>query len=106
MKPKNLLGALAATQAKAVAIQKDISNQTFEGQAQGGLVKAKLTGTGEMKELVLDPSLASEDMDTIAALVVAACNGAYVAKEAYAKEKLKTLGSGLGSLGLGGLVAG
>lgn len=83
------MGALLA-QAKSVqdqleAAQNQLTESSFEGTAGGGLVRATVTGTGELDALMIAPealedtdaeTLEDTDAETLADLVVAAVKDA------------------------------
>ena len=75
------MGALLA-QAKSVqdqleAAQNQLTESSFEGTACGGLVRATVTGTGELDALMIAPeALEDTDAETLADLVVAAVKDA------------------------------
>lgn len=88
-------------QRKMDAIQKELGDAVFTGEAAGGLVKVTMTGKGEIKSVTFDPDvLKSEDAETVGDLVVVATRKAYEQKEAMAKEKLATVTAGVLPFGL------
>jgi DNA-binding YbaB/EbfC family protein len=82
--------------------QQELAETPVEGSAGGGLVKATVTGSGELKALKIDPKAVDpEDTETLADLVVAAVRDANSAAQELAQAKLGPLAQGLG--GGGGL---
>lgn len=82
IRPRGLdIGALLA-QAQSVqnqleAAQNQLAESNFEGTAGGGLVRATVTGTGELDALTIAPeALEDTDAETLADLVVAAVKDA------------------------------
>ena len=75
------MGALLA-QAKSVqdqleVAQNQLTESSFEGTAGGGLVRATVTGTGELDALTIAPeALEDTDAEALADLVVAAAKDA------------------------------
>ncbi|MDO8416357.1 MAG: YbaB/EbfC family nucleoid-associated protein [Agitococcus sp.] len=98
--PGKMITMLAGLQQRVSVIQKEIAAEIFEGRASNGLVILRVTGKGEFLSVFIDPSLLSEDADTIGALVIAAGNQAHQSKEAFSKAKLATISSGLLPLGM------
>lgn len=99
---KNLGGMLKTItelQKRVDKIQKEIAAQSFNGEAAQGLVKATVTGKGEVTHLTIDPTAMTEDAETLAALVLVALGKANEAKEAFSKEKLGGVASGLLPMG-------
>lgn len=106
---QKLIEQAAAMQAKLQEAQAQAASQEFEGSAGGGVVKAKVTGAGDLVSVTFDPSvLDPEDPELVGDLVVAAVNAA----NANAKEALEggiseaAGGLDLDGLGLGGLLGG
>lgn len=99
MKPGNIMKTLAATQAAMSKAQKEIEASLFEGISGGGLVKLTVNGKNEAQSLVIDPSVLSEDVDTVAALFMAALNSAAVQRETMSKQKLKSAAGSLLPIG-------
>lgn len=83
--------------------QEELAQTEVEGQAGGGLVKATVTGSGELRGLVIDPKAVDpEDTETLADLVVAAVQAANENAQQLQQEKLGPLTQGLGGMpGLG-----
>jgi DNA-binding YbaB/EbfC family protein len=95
-----MLKSMQQLQVRMDTIQKELGEAVFDGEAANGLVKVSVTGKGEIKLVLIDPSVMSEDADTIGDLVVVAARKAHQAKEAVAKEKLASVSSGLLPLGM------
>ncbi|AOT60128.1 MULTISPECIES: YbaB/EbfC family nucleoid-associated protein [Streptomyces] len=84
--------------------QEELAGMEVEGQAGGGLVKATVTGAGELRGLVIDPKAVDpEDTETLADLVVAAVQAANDNAHRLQQEKLGPLAQGLGGGGMPGL---
>ena len=72
-----LLAQAQAMQAQLAQAQQQLESTTFDGSAGGGLVKAVVTGTGELTGLTIDPQTVDpDDTDTLADLVIAAVHDA------------------------------
>lgn len=81
--------------------QQALADTPVEGSAGGGLVKATVTGSGELKALVIDPKAVDpEDTETLADLVLAAVRDANNAASRLQQEKLGPLAQGLGGGGM------
>ncbi|MCK8680106.1 MULTISPECIES: YbaB/EbfC family nucleoid-associated protein [Streptomyces] len=84
--------------------QEELAQTEVDGQAGGGLVKATVTGAGEIRNLVIDPKAVDpEDTETLADLVVAAIQAANENAQALQQQKLGPLAQGLGGGGMPGL---
>jgi DNA-binding YbaB/EbfC family protein len=86
-----------------------LANTLVEGSAGGGVVKATVTGDGELRRVTIDPSVVDPtDVETLEDLVVAAVSEAMRQAKQMQSEKLgaATGGLDLDSLmgGLGGLL--
>ena len=91
-----LLAQAQAMQAQLAQAQQQLESTTFDGSAGGGLVKAVVTGTGELTELTIDPQTVDpDDTDTLADLVIAAVHDAS-GKAAAAQQAMTPRIPGMG----------
>jgi DNA-binding YbaB/EbfC family protein len=89
-------------QEQLMAAQAELAETEVEGSAGGGLVKAVVTGAGELVSLTIDPSVVDpEDVETLTDLVVAAVRDASRAAQEMGQEKMGPLTGGLGIPGIG-----
>ncbi|EDX25444.1 YbaB/EbfC family nucleoid-associated protein [Streptomyces goshikiensis] len=94
---QQLLQQAQKMQQDLAAAQEALALAEVEGQSGGGLVKATVTGSGELRALVIDPKAVDPtDTETLADLVVAAVQAANENAQALQQEKLGPLASGLG----------
>ncbi|MEU8840803.1 YbaB/EbfC family nucleoid-associated protein [Streptomyces roseus] len=94
---QQLLQQAQKMQQDLAAAQEALAQAEVEGQAGGGLVKATVTGSGELRALVIDPKAVDPaDTETLADLVVAAVQAANENAQALQQEKLGPLAQGLG----------
>lgn len=84
-------------QARMAELQEELAAQEVVGESGGGLVKVVLNGKSEAKRVVIDPSLAGEDLVVISGLVAAAFNAAVHQAQATQANRLG------GVLGLSGI---
>ncbi|GBQ04306.1 YbaB/EbfC family nucleoid-associated protein [Streptomyces spongiicola] len=83
--------------------QEELAATEVDGQAGGGLVKATVTGSGDLRGLVIDPrAVDPDDTETLADLVVAAVQAANENAQQLQQQKLGPLAQGLGG-GIPGL---
>lgn len=100
---QKLLQQAQKMQQDLAVAQEALAQAEVEGQAGGGLVKATVTGSGELRALVIDPKAVDpEDTETLADLVVAAVQAANENAQALQQEKLGPLAQGFGG-GIPGL---
>ncbi len=91
-------------QEQLMAAQAELADAQVEGSAGGGMVKATVSGSGELVSLTIDPSVVDpEDVETLTDLVVAAVRDANRAAQELTAEKMGPLAGGLGGMGLPGL---
>jgi nucleoid-associated protein EbfC len=92
-------------QRQLLAAQEELKAATVEGSAGGGLVRATLTGSGELTAVVIDPkAVDADDVETLQDLVVAAVRDAKREADALAEQTMGPLAGGMGGgLGLPGL---
>jgi nucleoid-associated protein EbfC len=77
--------------------QQELAEEVVEGTAGGGLVKAVVSGAGELRSLEIDPKAVDpEDTETLADLVVAAIHNANAAANQLQQTKLGPLAQGMG----------
>jgi DNA-binding YbaB/EbfC family protein len=88
--------------------QEELARTEVDGQAGGGLVKATVTGAGELRALKIDPKAVDpeaasieETVETLADLVVAAVQAANENAQQLQQQKLGPLAQGLGGGGSG-----
>ncbi|MBB5120543.1 YbaB/EbfC family nucleoid-associated protein [Streptomyces eurocidicus] len=100
---QQLLQQAQKMQQDLAAAQEELARTLVDGTAGGGLVKATVTGAGELQGLVIDPKAVDpEDTETLADLVVAAVRDANAAAQQLQQQKLGPLAQGLGG-GIPGL---
>jgi DNA-binding YbaB/EbfC family protein len=96
---QQLLQQAQKMQQDLAAAQQELAETEVEGSAGGGLVRATVTGAGELRGLVIDPKAVDpEDMETLADLVVAAVHNANASAQELQKLKLGPLAQGLGGM--------
>jgi nucleoid-associated protein EbfC len=83
-------------QSKMADVQGELEQMEIHGQAAAGLVKVTLSGKGEMKALVVDPSLMKPDeAEILEDLIIAAHGDARGKMEQAVAEKMKTVTGGM-----------
>ena len=88
-------------QQQLMAAQEELADLEVEGHAGGGLVRATMSGSGELKSVVIDPKVIDpDDVETLQDLVVAAVRDAARAASELTQEKMGPLAGGLGIPGL------
>lgn len=96
---QQLLQQAQKMQQDLATAQEELARTDVEGQAGGGLVRATVNGSGELRGLVIDPKAVDpEDTETLADLVVAAVQAANENAQQIQKEKLGPLTEGLGGM--------
>ncbi len=91
-------------QQQLMAAQEELASTEVEGSAGGGMVKATVTGAGDLVSLAIDPSVVDpEDVETLTDLVVAAIRDASRTAQELTQEKMGPLAGGLGGMGMPGL---
>ena len=88
-------------QQQLMAAQSELADLEVEGSAGGGLVRATMTGSGDLTGIVIaaevvDPS----DVETLQDLVTAAVRDAARAASELTQQKMGPLAGGLGLPGL------
>src|SRR3954447_10375441 len=84
-------------QEQLMSAQAELADLEVEGHAGGGLVRATMTGAGELQALVIDPKAVDpDDVETLQDLVVAAVRDAARTASELTQEKMGPLTGGLG----------
>ena len=84
-------------QQQLMAAQAELADLEVEGHAGGGLVRATMSGSGELKSLQIDPKAVDpDDVETLQDLVVAAVRDAARAASDLTQDKMGPLTGGLG----------
>ena len=104
-----MMGKMKEVQAKMKEAQENLVHIHAEGEAGGGLVKARVNGKKELISLQIDNSLIKpDDKEMIQDLTVAAVNKALAEVEVLAKEEIRKSTEGvlpnIPGLDLGGLM--
>ncbi|MEY9870635.1 DNA-binding YbaB/EbfC family protein [Streptacidiphilus sp. MAP12-33] len=95
-----LLQQAQQMQQQLAQAQAELAAAEIEGSSGGGLVRATVTGAGELRALVIDPKAVDpEDTETLADLVLAAVRDATAGAQRMAAERLGPLAQGLGGGG-------
>jgi nucleoid-associated protein EbfC len=102
--PMDMLKQVQQMQAYMQAAQEALASTTIEATVGGGVVRASVTGEGELRAIKIDPSVVDpDDIETLEDLVVAAVTEATrQAKELQAQE----LGAATGGIDLGAMLGG
>ena len=93
-------------QADMMKAQEQLKDEVVEASAGGGMVRVKVSGDLEIKEIKIDPEAVDpEDIDLLQDMVLAATNEAIRSAQELANRKLGGLTGGLdlGGLGLPGM---
>ncbi|WP_269855231.1 YbaB/EbfC family nucleoid-associated protein [Streptomyces sp. RPT161] len=100
---QQLLQQAQKMQQDLAAAQAELAEAEVEGTAGGGLVKATVSGAGELRGLVIDPKAVDpEDTETLADLILAAVRDGNGKAQELQQQKLGPLAQGLGG-GIPGL---
>ena len=100
----NMMRQVQQMQEEMVAAQAALAETNVEGSAGGGMVKATVTGTGELTSITLSPDVVDpDDIEMLQDLVVAAVADANRAAQALQSESMGgvTGGLDLSAFGLG-----
>ena len=91
-------------QQQLMAAQEELAETEVEGSAGGGLVRALMTGSGQLLSVQIDPvAVNADDIETLQDLIVAAVRDAAHAAADLAEQKMGPVTGGLGGMGLPGV---
>ena len=92
----NMLKQAQQMQARMQEMQARLEATVMEGQAGAGMVKVTLSGKGELKRVVIDPSLMDRDeREVLEDLIVAAHADAKAKVEAMMAEEMQRATAGM-----------
>lgn len=101
MDMQRMLAEAQKMQAKLAEAQDGLGALTVEGSAGGGMVKVKVSGDMELKDIVIDPEAVDpDDVEMLQDLVLAAVNEAL---RGVAQQGEARLASATGGLSIPGL---
>jgi hypothetical protein len=101
---QHLLKQAQKMQRDLAEAQEELAAAEVEGSVGGGLVRAIVTGAGEILSVRIDPSVIDpDDAETLEDLVVAAINDATRKAAELQAERMGPLTGGLSGLGLPGM---
>jgi DNA-binding YbaB/EbfC family protein len=99
-----ILAQAQEMQRQLAAAQEELSNAEVTGSAGGNLVRATMSGDGQLTALTIDPSAVDpDDVETLQDLVVAAVRDASRAAAELTAQRMGPLAGGLGAGGAPGL---
>jgi DNA-binding YbaB/EbfC family protein len=102
MKMNNMMKQAQQMQAQMMQIQKKLAEETVEGIAAGGMVKAVVTGQGMLVEVKIDPEVIKpEEAEILEDLILVAVNDGIEKSRELANSRMGVLTGALGSMGLG-----
>jgi DNA-binding YbaB/EbfC family protein len=84
-------------QTKFASLQEEIGQREMEGSAGGGMVKAVVSGKGELRKLDIDPKIIDADeKEMLEDLIIAAFNDAKTKMDESANEEMQRMTAGMG----------
>ncbi len=83
--------ALMDMQKKMQEIKKELDNTVFEAASPDGLVKIKMNGSQEMKEITIEKALSEIDKDTLQKSIKEGYNKAVKQSHEIAARKMKDI---------------
>jgi DNA-binding YbaB/EbfC family protein len=91
-----MLKQVQQMQTKMAKVQAELEQEQIEASAGGGAVKAVVTGQQKLVSITIDPDVASDDVEMLQDLVVAAVNDAMDRSRELAAERMQSVAAGLG----------
>jgi len=102
MNIQKMLKQAQQMQAQLAQTQAAIASKVVEASAGGGKITVKVTGTGDILSIKIDPSIVDpNDVEMLEDLVVAGVKQAQEAARAEAESDMKKVAGGLNIPGLG-----
>lgn len=106
MDMRQLMKQAQKMQKNLAQAQEELAGLTVESTSGGGLVKAVVSGAGELKELSLDAAMLEmeeEDAEFLADMVLAAINEAMRSAQELAGQKMGNVTGGMNIPGMPGM---
>lgn len=98
---KNMMAQAQRMQAGMLKAQEELADERVEGTAADGLVKAVVTGQGELVGLTISPeTIDPDDAEMLEDIILVAVKNAVNESKKLSKERMDTLGIP----GMGGLI--
>jgi nucleoid-associated protein EbfC len=98
-----LLKQAQQMQAEMMKAQEQLADEVVEASAGGGMVKVKMSGDLQLREIAIDPeAIDPEEAELLSEMVQAAVNEAIRAAQELAASKMGPITGGLGGAGGGG----
>lgn len=89
-------------QARMMELQEELNAKEVEGSAGGGMVKAIVTGKGDLKAVKIDPQVIKDgDIEMLEDLIVAAITQAQESATKLNQDTMSELTGGMNIPGLG-----
>lgn len=83
-------------QQKMADMQRELEELEVTGKSGGGMCQVTLSGKGEAKKVLIDPSLVNpDDAEVLEDLIVAAINDARTKSDELMREKMQDITGGL-----------
>jgi hypothetical protein len=90
-----LLQNVQQMQGKLAAMQTELANRTVTGTSGAGMVTVTADGRGQVRDVKIDPSVATGDVEMLEDLVLAALTEVQKKAGEIAQEEARKLQSGL-----------
>jgi len=101
MNMQKMLKDLQKMQGKMMKAQADLSAQSYDAEAGGGMVKLSINGQGQITSIKISPDcLDKDDVEALEDLIMAAVNSAIKKKDEAAQASMGSLTQGLNIPGL------
>ena len=101
MRGRDLMKGFGQIQNLMAKLQKELSNQVFEGESGGGKVRVKVNGLQEVLEIKIDPEVVDpEDVEMLEDLILLAVRSALEKSRAYQEQYMQGIAASFGLSGL------
>lgn len=97
---RKMMAQAQKMQAGVMRMQEDLADERVEGTAADGMVRAVVTGQGELVEITLSPEVVDpEDVEMLEDLILVAVRNAVEESRKISRERMEDLGlPGMGGL--------
>lgn len=91
----NLMKQAQQMQEKMQRMQEEVAKMEVQGESGGGMVKVSMTGKHEVRRIMIDDSLMTDDKEMLEDLIAAAINDAVRRVKVNQQEKMSGITAGM-----------
>lgn len=99
MNMNKLLKQAQKMQVQMSQVQEELAKKSIEGEAGGGVVKAKVNGNGEVLSISISPEVVNqEEVEMLEDLILSALKDAFTKSKDAADKSMSSITNGMGGI--------